>query len=131
MTLSLRIARILAVVALVAATVSVAAAPSLQSFIKEPYPSTYAPLPSQPVLIRGATVVDGRGGLIEQGAVLLSAGKIAAIGKTIAAPPGALVIDGAGKWVTPGIIDVHSHLGAGPSPNVKGHDLYGDRKSVV
>ena len=34
-------------------------------------------------------------------------------------PPGAVEIDGPGKWVTPGIIDVHSHLGDYPSPGVR------------
>lgn len=108
--------------ALLFASVGFAAAPEEQGFAKDAYPSTYTPLPSQPVLIRGATVVDGRGGLIEQGAVLLLGGRIAAIGVTVAAPPGAVIIEAAGKWVTPGIIDVHSHLGAGPSPGVKGQD---------
>ena len=43
-------------------------------------------------------------------------GKIAGVGENLEAPDGATVIDGAGKWVTPGIIDVHSHLGVYPSP---------------
>lgn len=90
--------------------------------IRQAYPSTYAPPPSQPVLIRDATVLDGRGNLIEHGAVLLSEGKVKAIGRTVTAPAGVTIIDGKGKWVTPGIIDVHSHLGAGPSPGVKGQD---------
>lgn len=110
-----------AVAALLAAPVAFPA-PGPASFVNSPYPSTYAPLPSRTTVIRGATVLDGRGGVIERGAVLMADGKIAAIGKTVSAPPDAVVIDGTGKWVTPGIIDVHSHLGAGPSPNVKGQD---------
>lgn len=88
---------------------------------KDPYPSTYQPLPSGVVLIRNATVLDGKGGMIEAGAVLIRGGKIAEIGSDIAAPQGARVIDAAGRWVTPGIIDVHSHLGVYPSPRVQAH----------
>lgn len=118
----LRLVATTAMAALFSAAFGHAATPQPESFPKEPYPSTYRPLPSEPVLIRGATVLDGRGGIIEQGEVLLSEGKIAAIGKTVNAPSGARVIDGDGKWVTPGIIDVHSHLGAGPSPVVHGQE---------
>ena len=39
----------------------------------------------------------------------------------MAPPRGAIVVDAAGKWVTPGIIDVHSHLGVYPSPGIKAH----------
>ena len=51
--------------------------------------------------------------------VLLADGKVQAVGDAdLAAPDGAIVIDGTGKCVTPGIIDVHSHLGDYPSPGV-------------
>lgn len=50
--------------------------------------------------------------------ILLRNGKIAAVGTAIVIPAGALVIDGAGKYVTPGIIDVHSHIGDYPAPGV-------------
>ncbi len=55
---------------------------------------------------------------ILNGSVLLRDGKIAAVGASITAPPDALVIDGTGKYVTPGIIDVHSHIGVYPAPGV-------------
>jgi imidazolonepropionase-like amidohydrolase len=77
----------------------------------DPYPSTYRAPPSPPVVISGATILDGAGGRIEGGEVLLENGKVAAIGTGISHPAGALVIDGKGKWVTPGLIDVHTHLG--------------------
>jgi imidazolonepropionase-like amidohydrolase len=48
-------------------------------------------------------------------------GKIAAVGASLEAPPGTLVIDAAGRWVTPGIIDAHSHLGVYPNPSVQPH----------
>ena len=41
------------------------------------------------------------------------------IAQSIDAPAGATVIDGTGKWLTPGIIDIHSHLGDYPSPGIK------------
>ncbi|HXV74188.1 MAG TPA: amidohydrolase, partial [Sphingomonadales bacterium] len=85
------------------------------------YPSAYRPLPSQTTLITNVNIYDGAGGLIENGAVLMEGGNIAALGQNLAAPAGATVIDGAGKWVTPGIIDIHSHLGVYPSPNVNAH----------
>ena len=45
------------------------------------------------------------------------------MGKNIVAPKNAVVIDGTGKWITPGIIDVHSHLGVYSSPSVEAlHD---------
>ena len=88
------------------------------SINKDPFPSTYTAYPSETVLITGATVFDGVGGEIQNGDVLLVDGKISAIGEGLEAPEGATVIDGTGKWVTPGIIDAHSHLGVYPSPSV-------------
>ena len=43
-------------------------------------------------------------------------GKIVAVGQTVSIPQGATVIDGAGKYVTPGIIDTHSHVGVYAAP---------------
>ena len=86
---------------------------------EDPFPSTYAPYGGVPTLIRGATVLDGEGGRIENGSVLLVNGKVDAVwGADLGAPEGAAVIDAGGKYVTPGIIDVHSHLGNYPSPGV-------------
>jgi imidazolonepropionase-like amidohydrolase len=62
------------------------------------------------VLVRGATVwTSGPSGRIEGGDVLAVDGRIQAVGKGLAAPPGALVVDGAGRHVTAGLIDCHSH----------------------
>ncbi len=87
----------------------------------DPYPSTYQPQPSGTTLIRGATVLDGIGGQIENGDVLIENGRISAVGSGLEAPEGATVIDAAGRYVTPGIIDIHSHLGVYPSPGVSAH----------
>lgn len=91
------------------------------AFDKNPYPSTYTPRTSSTVLITNATILDGIGGKIEGGSVLLQDGRISAIGTELEAPEGAETIDAAGKWVTPGIIDNHSHLGVYASPGVGAH----------
>ena len=85
---------------------------------QDPYPSTYVRYPGAPTLIRGATVFDGEGGKLERGDVLIADGVVKAVGPTLTVPDGALVIDGTGKFVTPGVIDNHSHLGDYPSPAV-------------
>ncbi|WDE00366.1 amidohydrolase [Thalassomonas actiniarum] len=87
---------------------------------KNPYPSSYQPLAQQKTLIKNATVLTGTGEKLENTDVLLQDGKIAQLGKGISAS-GAMEVDGAGKWLTPGIIDVHSHLGVYPSPSVGSH----------
>ena len=87
---------------------------------ENPYPSTYQPYGGVPTLIRGATILDGEGGRIDNGSILIADGKVQAVGGAdLAAPEGATVIDGQGRYVTPGIIDVHSHLGDYPSPGVQ------------
>ncbi len=88
------------------------------SFVKNPFPSTYKPLPSGTTLITNATVLTGTGEQLEDASVLIRDGKIAEVGQDISAPGDATVIDASGKWVTPGIIDAHSHLGVYPSPEV-------------
>ena len=90
--------------------------------VADPYPSTYHAAASAPTLIQHATVLTGTGQRLDDAEVLLVDGKISAVGKGLDAPAGALVIDGHDKWVTPGIIDVHSHLGVYPSPSVRGND---------
>ena len=83
------------------------------------YASTYQPLPSRTTVIRNATILTATGPVIERGAILLQNGRVAAVGANVNAPADALVIDAAGKWVTPGIIDTHSHLGVYPAPGIE------------
>jgi imidazolonepropionase-like amidohydrolase len=85
-----------------------------------PFPSTYKPFPSRPTLIRNVTILTAAGPTIRNGSVLLRDGKIAAVGASVNAPSDAVVIDGTGKYVTPGIIDTHSHIGAGGVPDDNG-----------
>jgi len=82
----------------------------------DPFPSTYKPFPSRTTVIRNVNLLTAAGPMIRNGAILLQNGKIAAVGATVDAPADALVIDGGGKYVTPGIIDDHSHLGVYAAP---------------
>jgi imidazolonepropionase-like amidohydrolase len=90
-----------------------------KGYSHNPFPSTYKPYPGVPTLVRNVTVFDGEGGRIDHGAVLFADGKVVAVAQDIPAPAGALIIDGDGKWLTPGIIDIHSHLGDYASPGVQ------------
>ena len=84
----------------------------------DPYPSTYRAYPGVTTVIRNATIYDGAGKKFAPGAVRLENGKVAEIGASVAIPAGATVIEADGKFVTPGVIDIHSHLGDYPSPGV-------------
>ncbi len=83
----------------------------------DPYPSTYRPGPSQRIAIIGATILTGTGAQIDNGTLLIADGRIAAVGQGLAVPEGYDRIDGSGRWVTPGIIDAHSHLGVWSQPD--------------
>jgi imidazolonepropionase-like amidohydrolase len=87
----------------------------------DPYPSTYRAAPGTPVVIRNATVLDGTGRRLDDTDVLIRDGRIAAVGTALDAG-GATEIDANGRWVTPGLIDVHSHLGVYASPSLGATD---------
>ncbi|KAF7780321.1 MULTISPECIES: amidohydrolase [Pseudoalteromonas] len=87
---------------------------------KNPYPSTYTPISTTSTLITNATVLTGTGERLDDADVLLVDGKVQQVGKDLAVKADT-TIDAQGKWVTPGIIDVHSHLGAYPNPSVESH----------
>lgn len=76
---------------------------------------------SQPILIKDGTVITVTNGTIEKGDVLLKDGKIKEVGKDISAPDDCLIIDGSGKFIMPGIIDAHSHIGVYSWPGVAAH----------
>ena len=92
--------------------------------VPAPFPSTYKAYPGSPIVVRNVTIFDGEGARIDNGTVFLKDGKVSGTGGAMAdadIPAGAVIIDGTGKYVTPGIIDVHSHLGNYPSPSVEAH----------
>jgi len=90
-------------------------APEIPSLDARPYPAgAYGVLgePAQPaaVLVRGGTLwTSTTSGRLENADLLVRNGRIAAVGVGLAVPRDALVIDAAGKHVTAGLIDAHSH----------------------
>jgi imidazolonepropionase-like amidohydrolase len=87
---------------------------------EDPYPSTYARYPGVLTVVRHATLFTGDGQQINDGTIVFGDGVIKAVGgPDLASPAGAVEIDGTGKFVSPGIIDIHSHLGDYPSPGVE------------
>ena len=84
--------------------------------VATPYPSTYQRHPNPPVLIRNATIMTATGQEIQGGSILFRDGRIVAVGTSVQTPSDATVVDGTGKWVTPGVIDTHSHIGVYAAP---------------
>jgi len=64
------------------------------------------------IVIQNATILTVSHGTIEHGSILIKDGKIAEVGQSVKAPKDAQVIDAAGQFVIPGIIDCHSHIAA-------------------
>ncbi len=99
--------------------------PPLQPVLPPQAEAAPASQPSPPgaraVLIRGATVWTVAGPVLPDADVLLQDGRIAAVGRGLTAPAGALLIPAAGKHLTPGLIDPHSHLGVYPVPGLVGN----------
>ncbi len=62
------------------------------------------------VVIKNATIMTVTHGTIKNGSVYVKDGKIAAVGETVSAPANVIVIDAGGKYLTPGIVDSHSHI---------------------
>jgi imidazolonepropionase-like amidohydrolase len=84
---------------------------------------SHAPVEAQTphvVFIQNATILTVTHGTIEHGSILIRDAKIAAVGTDIKAPDGATVIDAAGQFVIPGIIDCHSHIAVDGSVNEGG-----------
>ena len=77
------------------------------------FASQYQAQENHPVIIQNATLLTATGEQLEGASIYFKDGKIVAVGQDVDMPSddNIVVIDGKGKWVTPGIIDVHSHLG--------------------
>src|SRR2546426_1200186 len=86
---------------------------NLLFFLCLPLAASAAP-PDAPsvIVIRNATILTVSHGNIEHGSILIKDGKIAEVGQSVSAPKDAQVIDAAGQFVIPGIIDCHSHISA-------------------
>ena len=63
-------------------------------------------------LIRDAVILTVTNGTIERGSILIEDGRIVALGANVQAPEDAEIIDATGLYVTPGIVDCHSHIAA-------------------
>jgi len=76
------------------------------------------------VLIRHATVMTATGKRYAPGFVLMQNGLLAAVGEGDGPAPeeATVIVEAQGKFVTPGIIDPHSHMGVYPVPETEGHD---------
>ena len=88
--------------------------------VEKPKPvfvSTYQPIDKKEFVITNATILDGTGKRLEKANVWVKENKIQEVSVNLTVPAGIEKIDANGKWVTPGIIDVHSHLGVYPSPS--------------
>ena len=71
---------------------------------------SHAAAPAWDTLIQNALVFDGTGAPPEQVDIAIRGGRIAARGAQLPASEAARVIDGAGKWLMPGLLDIHTHL---------------------
>lgn len=67
---------------------------------------------SPAIAIRGGTILTVTNGTIPNGTIVLRGGRIEAVGANVPVPPGAQVIDASGRFVSPGLIDAHSHIAA-------------------
>ena len=83
----------------------------------QPYASTYEAPRHPPLVIRNLTVLTGTGDRLENSDLLVEEGKLTGIGPNLRVQD-IEVVDGSGLWATPGLIDVHSHLGNYPAPSV-------------
>jgi imidazolonepropionase-like amidohydrolase len=63
------------------------------------------------VAIVGGRIVTGTGDSIENGTVLITDGVITAVGRDVGVPDGVEVVDAVGRWVLPGFVDAHAHVG--------------------
>lgn len=91
----------------------------VSSVLAAPYDSTYSMRQAPAYVIDNATILTGDGRRLDSAQIVLAGGKIVSVGGTAdSVPADAVRIDGTGKWVTPGLIDVHSHLGNYPAPSV-------------
>lgn len=85
----------------------------------DPFPSTYTVLNSDSFVIENATILTGTGKQLSDSSVLVEAGLIKLVGRNFYVPADVKRYNAEGKWLTPGIIDVHSHLGVYPSPAIE------------
>jgi len=98
----------------------------------EAFPSTYRPRPFGPVAISNATIMTAAGEEIPGANIIFSDGVIQRIGVGAPIPlDDVLVIDGTGMYVTPGLIDTHSHIGVWAAPHTAAESNVNESTSPV
>ena len=82
--------------------------------------------PAQIVALTHATVIDGTGAApLKDVTIVMADGRIRAMGPAVRAPFGAAIVDATGKFVVPGIINAHGHVGEDRDPQLRQYALYG------
>ncbi len=79
------------------------------------------PVPQETTAFVGAKVMTAAGVTYDRGVVVVAGDRIVAVGADVPIPEGARVVDVAGKVITPGLIDTHSHIGVYPAPHFQAH----------
>ena len=98
---------------------------------KNPYPSTYSASGSKPLALLGANVLTGDGAELLDVDVWVADGQIVAIGADLEIPDEVARIAVYGRWLTPGLIDVHSHMGVYSAPGTANHNDGNEMTSPV
>ncbi len=98
---------------------------------KDVYVSTYSPIDSGVVLIKDGRVLTGSGEELEGADILIKNNVFEQISDSIDVPKDARVINAEGKWITPGIIDIHSHMGVYSSPSLRSNSDGNEATSPV
>ena len=96
----------------------------------EAFPSTYVAPTGQPVLFINATILTGDGRRLDETDLYNANSQIKWVGEGEISP-GAIEVDASGRWITPGLIDVHLHLGVDPSTGVAAHSDGDEATSTV
>ena len=109
---------VIALVLILFGTISAQSKINEKVLINYAYESTYKPEESSKIIITNANILTGNGDSILDASILMHKNKIVAVGKDLDQSD-ATVIDAEGKWVTPGIIDIHSHMGVYPAPSLR------------
>ena len=98
---------------------------------KNPYPSTYSSPTHSKFVIVNANVLTGDGGELTNSDIVVENGKIIALGSNLVFEENIQKVNANGSWVTPGIIDVHSHMGVYPAPSTSNHSDGNEMTSPV